>query len=78
MCFFDLGAKDISVSIVTARAWTAGFRLPAGVASGARPASCPRVKRQELESDHSPPFSAEAKNGGLMSPLPHTFSWRSV
>jgi hypothetical protein len=33
------------------------------------------VKRQGLESDHSPPFSAEVKNGGAIPPLPRTSSW---
>jgi hypothetical protein len=32
------------------------------------------VKRPELEIDHSPPSSAEAKNGEVISPLPpHVF-----
>jgi hypothetical protein len=30
----------------------------------------PGVKRPERESDHSPPSSAEAKNGGAISPPP--------
>jgi hypothetical protein len=31
----------------------------------------PVVKRQECEADHSPPSSAEVKNGGALPPLPH-------
>jgi hypothetical protein len=46
--------------------------------SGAQPASYPMgtvglspgVRQQRREADHSPPPSAEAKNGGAMSPLP--------
>jgi hypothetical protein len=34
------------------------------------------VKRPGREPDHSPPFSAEVKNGGTIHLLPHTFSWR--
>jgi hypothetical protein len=30
------------------------------------------------EADHSPPSSAEVKNGGAIPPLPHTSSLRSV
>jgi hypothetical protein len=30
----------------------------------------PGVERQEREADHSPPFSAEVKNDGTISPLP--------
>jgi hypothetical protein len=32
----------------------------------------PRVRRQVREADHSPPSSAEVKNGGAISPLTHT------
>jgi hypothetical protein len=31
----------------------------------------PGVKRQRREADHSPPSSAEVKNGEAMPPLPH-------
>jgi hypothetical protein len=34
------------------------------------------VKQQGLEADHSPPTSAEVKNGGPIPRLPHTSSWR--
>jgi hypothetical protein len=30
------------------------------------------------EVDHSPPFSAEVKNGGAIPPLPATPSWRGA
>jgi hypothetical protein len=36
----------------------------------------PGVKRQGLEADHSPPSSAEVKNGGAIRPLLHTCPWR--
>jgi hypothetical protein len=38
----------------------------------------PRVKRPGREADHSPPSSAEVKNGGDILSLPHTSSWRSA
>jgi hypothetical protein len=31
------------------------------------------VKRSGREADHSPPFSVEVKNGGVIPSLPHTF-----
>jgi hypothetical protein len=34
-----------------------------------------KIKRQEHKADHSPPSSAEVKNGGDISPFPHTSSW---
>jgi hypothetical protein len=51
--------------------------------SGAHSASCPvgnggsfpGVKRPGREADHSPPSSAEVKNGGALPPLPHTLPW---
>jgi hypothetical protein len=36
-----------------------------------------RVKRRGIEADHSPPFSAEVKNGGAMPPLLHMCPWHS-
>jgi hypothetical protein len=33
----------------------------------------PGVKWQGYEADHSVPSSAEVKNGGAMTPLPHMF-----
>jgi hypothetical protein len=36
----------------------------------------PGVKRQGREADHSPPFSAEVKNGGAIPPIPHMSSGR--
>jgi hypothetical protein len=35
------------------------------------------VKRPGHEADHSPPSSADVKNGGAVSPLPHMSSWRT-
>jgi hypothetical protein len=36
------------------------------------------VKRPEREADHSPPSSAEVKNGGAIPPLPHMYSWHGA
>jgi hypothetical protein len=36
------------------------------------------VKRSVRKADRSPPSSAEVKNGGAISPLPHTFSCRDA
>jgi hypothetical protein len=33
-------------------------------------------KGSEREADHSSPSSAEVKNGGAITPLPHRFLWR--
>jgi hypothetical protein len=49
--------------------------------SGVHPASYPNgtvgfspgVKRQGREADHSPPSSAEVKNGGAIPPLPYVY-----
>jgi hypothetical protein len=38
----------------------------------------PGVTRPGREADQSPPFSAEAKNGGAILPLPYMFSWHSA
>jgi hypothetical protein len=35
------------------------------------------VKRPGREADHSPPSSAEIKNGVAIPPLPHMSLWRS-
>jgi hypothetical protein len=40
--------------------------------------SFPEVKRLGRETDHSLPSSAEVKNGGATSALPHTSSWRDA
>jgi hypothetical protein len=39
-------------------------RIPEALSAG--------VKRQGREADHSPPSSAEVKNDGPVTPLPHT------
>jgi hypothetical protein len=36
------------------------------------------IERQGIEADHSPPSSAELKNGGAIPPLPHTSPWRNA
>jgi hypothetical protein len=33
------------------------------------------VKRPGFEADHSPPASAEVKDGGAIPPLSHMSSW---
>jgi hypothetical protein len=38
----------------------------------------PGVKRLGREVDHSPPSSAEVKNGEAIPPLPHESSWYSA
>jgi hypothetical protein len=35
----------------------------------------PVVERLGCLADHSPPSSAEVKNGGAIPPLPHKSSW---
>jgi hypothetical protein len=75
--------RDSSVGIATG--WTAGVRFPVGArdvsvihiiqtGSGAQSPiqSIPGevVKRSGHEADHSPPSSAEDKNGGAILPLP--------
>jgi hypothetical protein len=53
--------------------------------SGVQPASYPMgtsgpslgIKRPGRETEHSPPTSAEVKNGGAIPPVPHTSSWRA-
>jgi hypothetical protein len=37
-----------------------------------------RVKRQGRQSDHSPPPSAEVKNGGALPRISYTSSWRGA
>jgi hypothetical protein len=38
----------------------------------------PGLNRPGREADHSPPSSAEIKNGGCTPPLPHSSSWRGA
>jgi hypothetical protein len=33
---------------------------------------------QEREADHSPPPDAKIKDGGAISPIPHTSSWQRL
>jgi hypothetical protein len=54
--------------------------------SGGHPGSYPidrraiscGIKRPGRETDHSPPSSAEVKNGATISPLLNTSSWRDA
>jgi hypothetical protein len=36
------------------------------------------VKRQGREADHSPPSSAEVKNGGALPSFTYIYSWRNA
>jgi hypothetical protein len=38
----------------------------------------PGVKMPVREADHSPPSSAEVKNGGAIPPLSHMSSWHGA
>jgi hypothetical protein len=38
----------------------------------------PEVKLLRREVHYSPPYSAEVKNGGAITPLPYTSSWRDA
>jgi hypothetical protein len=38
----------------------------------------PEAKFPERETDHSPLSSAEVKNGGALTPHPHTSSWHGA
>jgi hypothetical protein len=49
--------------------------LPSLLSNGYRGALSPEVKPQEREADHSPPSSAEVKNGGAIPPFLMS-SWR--
>jgi hypothetical protein len=48
------------------------------LSNGYRGALSPRLKRPGREADHSPPSSAEVKNGGAIPPLPYMSSWHSA
>jgi hypothetical protein len=71
---FSLGARYFSLlSIIRTDSGThpASYRMGTGN-------SFPGGKAVGRERDHSPPPSAEAKNGGVIPPLPHTSSWRGA
>jgi hypothetical protein len=70
--------------------WTTGVQFPTEERnlptpnSAQNPASYPivtggsfpgRAKRPRYEADQSPPYTFEIKNGGAITPLPHTSSW---
>jgi hypothetical protein len=71
---FPEGAREFIFSIASRQAvgptQPPVQRVPAALFLG--------IKRQGHEADHSPPFSAEVKNGGAVLPLPHTSSQRSA
>jgi hypothetical protein len=69
-----------------ATGWMAGVRFLAGArnfplphnvqtSSGAPTALSPGVKLLGHEVDHSPPSTAEVKNGGAIPPISHMASW---
>jgi hypothetical protein len=71
-----LGAEIAQLVSRRATGWTAGVRFPVlarnvsllhSVQTGSGP-----------EGDHSPPSSAEIKNGGATPPILHMSSWRSA
>jgi hypothetical protein len=54
------------------------LRLTHSLIQWVRQAISPEVERPEHEADHSPPSSAEVKNGRPIRPLPHISSWHSA
>jgi hypothetical protein len=50
-------------------------RPPSFIQNGGTGGSLPGVKQTGRETDHSPAFSSDVKNGGAIPPLPHTSSW---
>jgi hypothetical protein len=63
--------KEIFLFSVTSRPTLGPTQLPIQWVPGI---VFPEVKRYETEADHSPLSSAEVKEGGAISPLPHTSS----
>jgi hypothetical protein len=61
---FDSQQKQYLSLLHTVRAGSGDY--PAGAIS-------PEVKWLGHKADHSNPFSAEVKNGGVIPPLPHVF-----
>jgi hypothetical protein len=68
--------KDIFLFSITSRPALGLTQPPIQWVPGAL---SPWSKLLEREADHhSPPSSAEVKNGGAIRPLPHASSWRSA
>jgi hypothetical protein len=65
---FQARAKDIYLLQTGSAAHPASYMM-------GREALSTGIKRSGSKADHSSPLSAELKNGGSMSPLPHTPSW---
>jgi hypothetical protein len=87
MLHCKLGNRDRSVGIATDCGLDGRGSIPQrgnkfsllhSVQTGteAHPVPFPEVKLSRREAYSSPPSSAEFKNGGAVTPLPHTFSWR--
>jgi hypothetical protein len=69
-CGFDSKqGQEIALSSITFRP---GLGLTEPLIREVPAVVSPWVKRQVTEADHSPPSSAEARNGGAVPPLPYT------
>jgi hypothetical protein len=67
--------QNIFLLFMASRPSLGFIQLPIKSISGALSS---RVKLRGREADHSSPSTAEIKNGGATSPLPHTSSWRGA
>jgi hypothetical protein len=68
----DSSKRFISIPQHSDRRWRPSNLLP----NGYQAFFSLGVKRPGLEANHSPPCSAEIKNGDAIPPLPKTCSWR--
>jgi hypothetical protein len=68
---FRQGQKILLFSI-TSRPAVGPIQLPTEWVPGA---VSPGSTRQGREADYSPPSSTQVKNGGNITPIPHTSSW---
>jgi hypothetical protein len=69
-----VGARDFSLF----RSVQTGSGVPQSPIQWVPRILSPGVKWQGLEANHSPPASAEVKNGGVIPPLPFKSSWLSA
>jgi hypothetical protein len=72
---FDSRHGKISLFSIASRPALESTQPPIQWVPGAIPTE---LKRLGLEADHSPPSSAEVKNGGSIPPLHHITSWHSA
>jgi hypothetical protein len=79
--------RDSSVGILNGRGSIPGrgkrfFSTPQSpdrlISNGYRGALSPGVKRHGREADHSPPSTVKVRNGGAITTLHHTSSWRGA